>query len=188
MRRLAIIALLWLPLLAVAQVRISGTHYDLPQPVNIDHVVLFADLNDNDAYLEYTGTSTFEWRDLNGAVVQSGTGAETLYPESDKGYVLFTPDTTITFYVIDYKPYRVTLNELTAEPDCKQTTLTLDAVIPEMSYLDEYQMMHKLTREAEVHYTSLGWSESETEWTDSAAVETVRLMPQMVVGAPLKDT
>lgn len=188
MRRLAFITLLLLPLAAVAQVRISGTHYDLPQPVNIDHVVLFADLSQSDAYLEYTGTSSFEWRDLSGNVVQTGTGAETLYPVSDQGYILATPDTTISFYVIDYKLYRITLNELTAEPDCKQTMLTLDAVIPEMSYLDEYLMMHKLTREAEVHYTSLGWSDSEKAWTDSAVVETVRLMPQMLVGAPLKDT
>lgn len=189
MKKLLTIGLsLVLPLLAVAQVRISGTYYDMPNPVNIDHVVFFADLSQNDAYLEFTGTGTFEWRDLNGAVVQSGTGAETLYPESDKGYILYTPDTTITFYVIDYKLYRVTLNDLTAVMDCDRTELTLDAVIPEMSYLDAYQMMHKLPREAEISYTSLGWNESESTWADSAVVETVRLNPAMVVGAPFKDT
>ena len=188
MRRLAFIALLWLPLLAVAQVRISGAHYDLPQPVNIDHVVLFADLSQNNAYLEYTGTAAFSWQDLNGTVVQSGTGAETLYPETDKGYLLVTADTTISYYVIDYQQYRVVLNELTTEPDCKQTTLTLDAVIPDMFYQDKYLMMHKLTRQAEIRYTSLAWNESESAWTDSLATETVRLLPTMVVGAPLKDT
>ena len=189
MRRLLSIWLtLALLLPAVAQVRISGTYYDLPQPVNIDHVVLFADLSQSDAYLEYTGTGTFEWRDLNGAVIQSGAGAEALYPESDKGYILYTPDTTVTYYIIDYKLYRVTLNDMTAVPDCDGTDLTLDAVIPEMSYLDAYLMKHKLTREAEISYTSLGWDESESAWTDSAVVETVRLNPAMLVGAPLKDT
>ena len=54
---------------------ISGTHYNLPQPVNIDYVVLFADLTQSDAYLEYTGTAAFQWRDLNGNVIQSGSGA-----------------------------------------------------------------------------------------------------------------
>ena len=188
MRKLTIITLLLLPLLAVAQVRFSGTYYDLPSPVNIDHVVMFADLSRNDAYMEFTGTGTFSWQDMNGTVVQSGTGAETLYPESDKGYKLVTPDTTISFYVIDYKQYRVTLNELTTAPECDRTELTLDAVIPEISYLDEYLMLHKLTRQAEIRYTSLGWSESESAWTDSAVVETVRLQPTMAVGAPLRDT
>lgn len=187
-RLLTTIWTLVLLLPAVAQVTVSGTHYNLPQPVNIDHVILFADLSQSDAYLQYTGSGTFEWRDLSGAVVQSGTGAETLYPESDKGYLLYTPDTTISFYIIDYKLYRVTLNELTAVMDCDRTELTLDAVIPEMSYQDAYLMMHKLPREAKISYTSLGWNESETAWEDSAVVETVRLNPAMVVGAPFKDT
>ena len=188
MRRLAYILLLLLPLCAGAQVNISGTHYNLPQPVNIDYVVLFADLTQSDAYLEYTGTAAFQWRDLNGNVIQSGSGAETLYPESDKGYLLYTPDTTISFYIIDYNKYRLTLNELTAEAECERTILTLNALIPEMSYLDSYQMMHKLVREGTVTYTSLGWSEGDGAWTDSVATETVRLLPQVAVGAPLKDT
>ena len=167
---------------------ISGTHYDLPSPVNIDHVILFADLSSNDAYLQYKGSDTFSWKDLNGKVVQSGIGAETLYPESDKGYILTYADTSICFYVIDYKQYRIVLNELTATPDCKQTELTLDAVIPEMTYQDKYLAMHKLTRQAEIRYTSLGWNNEESAWTDSVATETVRIQPNMVVGAPLRDT
>ncbi len=167
---------------------ISGTHYNLPSPVNIDHVVLFADLSQSDAYLEYTGSGTFEWRDMSGAVVQSGTGAEVLYPETDKGYVLYTPDTTITLYVLDYSLYRVTLDELTATPDCERTNLTLTATIPEMAYQDKYLMTHKLTREAEIRYTTLGWDSQENEWVDSVAVETVRLQTNMSVDAPLKDT
>lgn len=179
---------LLLPLYLMAQVNISGQRYELPSPANIDHVILFADLTASDAYLQYTGSGTFSWKDLNGNIVQSGTGAETLYPESDKGYILAYADTTITFYVIDYNLYRVKLNELTTVPDCRQTELTLDAVIPEMSYQDKYLAMHKLTRQAEISYTSLGWSESESAWTDSLVTESVRLLPNMVVGAPFKDT
>ena len=122
--------MLALPLLAAAQVSISGTHYNLPSPVNIDYVVLFADLTQADAYLQYTGSTTFEWRDLSGTTLQSGTGAETLYPESDKGYILFTPDTAIYFYVLDYSRYKPTLNSLTPTAECSATQLALDAVLP----------------------------------------------------------
>ena len=188
MRLLTSIGLLLLPLYLMAQVNISGQYYDLPSPVNIDHVIIFADLSASDAFLEYTGSNTFSWKDLNGNVVQSGTGAETLYPESDKGYVLYTADTTISYYVIDYKQYRIVLNELTAVADCEHTELTLDAVIPDILYQDKYLAMHKLTRQAEIRYTSLGWNDGESAWTDSVATETVRLLPNMVVGAPLRDT
>ena len=174
--------------MAQVNVNVSGTHYDLPQPVNIDHVLLYADLSQADAFLEYNGTETFEWRDLNGTVVQTGTGAETLYPESDKGYVLYTPSGTASYYIIDYKQYSITLNDLTATPGCEQTDLALSATIPEISYLDTFLMLHKLVREAEISYTTLGWNDGESAWEDSVAVETVRLLPNMVVKAPLRNT
>jgi len=188
-KKLLGIWLAMLPLWAMAQVSVSGTHYEIPSPVNVDHVILFADLSQNDCYLSYTGGSTaFEWRDFSGAVIQSGTGAEALYPENDRGYTLYTPDTTVTFYVLDYNSYRVTLNALTAVAGCESTELTLDGIIPEMSYQDQYLMTHRLTRQAEVHYTTLSWGGVEAGWVDSAAVETVRLQPVMTVDAPFKDT
>lgn len=189
MRRLTyILVALTLPLLATAQVTVSGTHYELPKPVNTDHVILFADLTQPDAYLAYTGADAFEWRDLNGATIQSGTGAETLYPENDKGYVLYTADTTICFYVLDYSQYRPTLNSLTPTPGCDQTELALDAVLPTMRYFDRYQMLHDIVRQAEIEYTTLAWDEANNAWADSTAVETVRILPTMVVGAPYRDT
>lgn len=172
----------------MAQVTVSGTHYSLPSPVNVDHVILFADLTDSDAYLQYTGTSTFRWTDFSGNVVQSGTGAETLYPESDKGYLLTTADTTISFYVIDYHLYKPTLTSLTAELYCESTDLTLAGTLPQMTYQDTYLMMHQLVREAEVTYTTLAWSESEQTWVDSVATETVRLQAIVSVGTPYRDT
>ena len=188
MRKRLTILLLTLPIVLAAQVRISGNHTEIVNPANVDHVVLFADLSESDAYLEYTGAGTFSWQDLNGATLQSGTGAETLYPESDKGYLLHTPDTTISFYVLDYKQYRPTLTDLTAQAGCESTELTLTGVLPDMSYQDKYLMMHKLPRQAEITYTTLAWSESESAWTDSTATESVRLQPFMSVGAPLRDT
>lgn len=173
----------------MAQVVISGDHYNVPSPINIDHVVLFADLHQPDAYLRYSGADThFEWRDFGGALVQSGTGAEVLYPESDRGYILSTPDTAITFYIIDYSLYHPTLNNLEATPDCDHTSLSLDAVLSELRYQDRYLVMHTLPREAEITYTTLAWGGVEDGWVDSVAHETVHLQPQMQVGAPLRDT
>lgn len=173
----------------MAQVVISGDHYDVPSPINVDHVVLFADLTQSDAYLRYNGTeSGFEWRDYDNTVLQSGAGAEVFYPESDHGYILYTPDTAITFYVIDYKLYKPTFISLDATPECERTQLALNGSIPDLVYKDRYLMTHRLNREAVVRYVTLSWAGVEEGWTDSVAYETIELKPQMEVGSPLRDT
>ena len=173
MRFTNIILTLLLPLLAVAQVRLSGTYADLAAPSGVDHVVLYYNLGSTDASIEYTGSDSFRWTLFDGSLVQQGAGAETLYPSHDTGYRLYVADTLFsTYYVLDYRQVMpdVSAATLTAAMYCDETTMTLSAVLPPLAYRDTLGTTHPIARDGRFSYTTLAWN--GTQWQDSIAEET----------------
>ncbi|MCQ2334428.1 MAG: gliding motility-associated C-terminal domain-containing protein [Paludibacteraceae bacterium] len=193
LRYILLLLLCLLPLWLQAQVRVSGTHYELPSPAGVDHVYLFADLAANDAYIRYAGQGQVRWTDYNGRVVQQGQGAETLYPEDQMGYMLYVSDSLISsFFVIDYHLHRPDFSfaTLTADMQCAQTLLDLNASLPPLAYVTPLGARRLIDRQATVTYTSLAWSEESGKsdstqttasagvggaWVDSTAVEIVQI-------------
>lgn len=167
--------------------RFAGRYYDVPSPSGLDHVVLFANLTDATSYVEYTGADpAFRWCDFAGNLIQQGTGAETLYPEDGKGYMLYSAEDTVSVFVIDYSQYRVQLESLTAEMDCKESRLTLTGTISDLVYYTPLGARRTLAREAEIVYTTLAWDGEE--WQDSLATETLPLASTFVTAPPYRNT
>lgn len=168
--------------------RARGTHIVYPAASRIDAVLLYADLQQLDAYLAYTGDTTCSWRDDRRLELSN---ADTFYPEHNHLYFLYEADTVIaSIYVIDYSRCRPELSDLQAVPFCDNTQLLLSAVVPLMQYVDTIGFTHTIDRQCTVRYTSLGWGDDQ--WVDSTCVETLNV-PQIAplnlsVGAPLCNT
>lgn len=172
----------------------SGRAADLQGVTGVGHVLVFGDISATDSYIEYTGSATPIWRDFNGALVQQGTGAETLYPEHNSGYLLYEGDSLIaSFFTVDYKAVEPdpTAFSLTAKMYCDESVLTLTGTLAGISYADTLGNLHSVDRTARVTYSSLAWD--GTQWQDSDIVETPSLRAgvatqEIKTEAPLKNT
>ena len=159
-----------------AQVRISGQYHTVLGAQGVDKLLIYADLSAPDAYLEYTGSAVPTWKDFNGRLLQSGTGAERLYPVHDEGYLLYEGNTLLqAIYVLDYRQIRPDFATaiLEAEMQCDQTVLTLQATIPPLTYTTTHGQRITLPRDATIRYTTLAWDGEQ--YQDSAAAEAVQL-------------
>lgn len=171
-----------------AQSRLSGNCYVVAGAQGVDKVVVFENLSAPDAYIAYTGSGSASWTTFSGQSVQSGTGAETLYPQDATGYLLYEDGQLLeSFYVLDYQAYKPNLESavLTADMQCDRTILTLTADIPEMAYYSTTGRKTVIDREAAVRYFTLNWNGKD--YTDSTCVELVQLT-QGVKGSPLTQT
>lgn len=160
----------------MAQSRISGQHRLVAGAQGVDKVVIFEDLSATDAYIKYTGSGVPTWKSFAGATLQTGTGAETLYPEDAMGYLLYEGDSLLeSFYVLDYRNYRPDLSSalLTADMQCDRTLLTLTAVLPQMAYQTTLGRQVTLPHEGTVRFTTLSWDGEA--YQDSTGLETVEI-------------
>lgn len=172
----------------MAQSRISGNHITVAGASGVDRVIIFEDLSAADAYIAYTGSATATWKDFAGTTLQTGTGAETLYPEDAMGYLLYEGDRLLeSFYVLDYRNYRPVSETalLTAEMECDRTTLTLTADVPEMAYMTTAGRRVVIDREGTVRYTTLSWDGEQYQDSVADAGVTVRGNAQ---GTPATQT
>ena len=178
MRRLCLntILLLLAALTLQAQIHVSGTFTSVTPAVGVDSVLVFDNLSATDAYIEYTGTATPRWTDFVGTLVQQGVGAETLYPEHNTGYRLYEGDSLVAaVFVLDYSAVRPdpSADEPHADMYCDHTTLTINTLVPVMSYTDTLGRTHPVDRLARVCYTTLAWLGSD--WNDSVVCEELTL-------------
>lgn len=159
----------------MAQSRISGNYRLVAGATGVDKVILFEDLTAADAYIAYTGTGIATWKDYSGATVQTGVGAETLYPQDATGYLLYEGDQLLeSFYVLDYRQYQPDFEtaQLTAEMDCDRTIVTLTADVPEMAYVTPQGQRTVIPHDGALRYVTLNWDGKE-EYNDSTVVENV---------------
>ena len=190
MKRYLTIVLLITAALLPAQNFVSvtkGTATELDSPNGVDHVFIFADLND----AEITVTSDANWykyEEGDSTLVQSG--VDYLYPEDNTGYIVSNGNQRAMFWVLDYSKHKLDLRELIINVDyaniCEFTQLLLDADLPTLSYKTLDGRVRKIDRIATITFNSLAWDGEQ--WQDSLCTEEHTIANTLLVGAPLQNT
>ncbi len=164
---------------------ISGKATLLPNPIGIDYVFIFADINMAELSTDLTEP---QWKNLS--TNMTTTGVTTFSPETNTAYELQGREDTISFYIIDYKQHRPTLHsfkvDYSYENRCNETRLILEADIPNMFYQTSYGTTEDITRKCQINYSSLSWNDEA--WVDSVCDTTVTLQKTILVPAPLQNT
>ena len=160
---------------------------------NLDALILLNGI-DNSTTIKYTGTESIEWRYKIDGSEYSSTQKE-IIPESNILYSIYVNDSTQYFvYTLDYTKYLSQLNSLeiieSEENKCQQITLNIDAVIPEIKYLDRTNTTQTLAREFTISYDNAAWQDST--WvdiaTDTVISQSSILNSQLSIPAPYKST
>ena len=160
---------------------------------NLDALILLNGI-DNSTTIKYTGTESIEWRYTIDGSDYNSTQKE-IIPESDILYSIYVNDTTQYFvYTLDYTQYLSQLNSLeiieSEENKCQQIALNIDAVIPEIKYLDRTNTTQTLAREFTISYDNAAWQDSA--WvditTDTLISQLSILNSQLSIPAPYKST
>ena len=133
--------------------------------------------NDGDTIYIFAGEITMKhpagvtnWYDVNDQLIASG--VDEIYPD-DGGYYTLQDGQKEYFYVFNYAHYKANTAdwELTIEPKCDATLLTLSGTLPQpLTYTLPDGRLRTVQRTCSVSYTDLAWSNAESTWVDSAAV------------------
>ena len=102
-------------------------------------------------------------------------GADELLAPDDGGYYTIEDGEKEYFYVFSYANYAVNTADwsLTLTPQCNETRLVLSGTLPaEMTYTLPNGLTRVVPRSCTISYTQLAWSEGDSQWQDSAAVQT----------------
>jgi hypothetical protein len=142
------------------------------QQYNLDALVLLNGIDGNTT-INYTGTESIEWRYTIEGSEYNSTQKE-IIPESDILYSIYVNGIAkYHIYTIDYTQYLSQINSLEVienEIKCQQIILNIDAVVPEIKYLDRTNSAQTLTREFTLSYDNAAWQDSA--WVD-VTVDTI---------------
>lgn len=179
---------------AQTSIQPTGDYYVLSQGLDeIDHVVLFRQI-DSQSAIHYTGSkSPVNWYDYNGTLLLSNSD-QFLMPENNSGYRVIagsgTTSDTITFYVLDYKEYQPTFNSLFVDEAygnlCEETRLILESNLRSMSYHTPSNLSRALPQTYKLSYNTLTWSGEG--WTETTIDTLVSPANRWDVKAPLTAT
>lgn len=162
------------------------------QQYNLDALVLLNGIDGNTT-INYTGTESIEWRYTIEGSEYNSTQKE-IIPESDILYSIYVNGIAkYHIYTIDYTQYLSQINSLEVienEIKCQQIILNIDAVVPEIKYLDRTNSAQTLTREFTLSYDNAAWQDSA--WVD-VTVDTIIYQfstpnSQFSIPAPYKST
>jgi len=197
-RRYLLIGLLCLPLGLWARVVPSpAEHCAQYEQVKSYTVLVFEDLTE--ASLTYEGSADFlRWEKFNHDFVASGTGAETIYPEANTGYLLYVKGSegqdslAERICVVDYSECRPRLDSLVVDTlsNCKTTHLILYGTYPSLAWTDTLGHAHAMERHFSIAYLTLDsaqWKEGMLTVVETK-YESEQLTMHYEVPAPYVDT
>ena len=151
--------------------------------------------NDGDTIYIFAGEITMKhpagvtnWYDVNDQLIDSG--VDEIYPD-DGGYYTLQDGQKEYFYVFNYAHYKANTAdwELTIEPKCDATLLTLSGTLPQpLTYTLPDGRLRTVQRTCSVSYTDLAWSNAESTWVDSAAVASFDFPDTQFTLPPLYQT
>lgn len=151
--------------------------------------------NDGDTIYIFAGEITMRhpagvtnWYDVNDQLIASG--VDEIYPD-DGGYYTLQDGQKEYFYVFNYAHYKANTAdwELTIEPKCDATLLTLSGTLPQpLTYTLPDGRLRTVQRTCSVSYTDLAWSNGESSWVDSAAVASFDFPDTQFTLPPLYQT
>ena len=160
---------------------------------NLDALILFNGI-DGSSSIKYIGNENIEWRYTIDGSEYNSTQKE-IIPEHGILYTIFVENKPKYYiYTIDYKEYLAQLNYIEViefeETRCQNTTLQVNATIPEITYLDSTKTEHILSREFYLSYDNVAWQDSS--WveitTDTTISQFSILNSQITIPAPYKST
>lgn len=160
---------------------------------NLDALILLNGI-DASTYIEYTGSEEIEWRyELEGSEYNST--QKDISPETKTLYTIYVGDSAkYHIYTIDYSEFAAQLNTLDVIEDdaskCQQITLNIDAIIPEITYIDREGKTQTLAREFSLNYDNAAWQDSS--WVDITVDTIISHLTtgnsQLTIPAPYKST
>ena len=167
-------------------VKLTDQHY------NLDALILLNGI-DGSTTINYTGSESIEWRYTIGGESFNSTQNE-IIPETDMLYTVYVNGSAkYHIYTIDYTQYLAQLNALEVvegENLCQQISLNVDAIIPEIKYLDRTNTTQTLDRQFTLAYDNAAWQDSA--WVDITSDTTISqlstLNSQFSIPAPYKST
>ncbi|MBQ7531211.1 MAG: gliding motility-associated C-terminal domain-containing protein [Paludibacteraceae bacterium] len=149
------------------------------EPVGVpDQDYTFIDNDGDTVYIFASGidmrhpAGNTDWYKADGSVYQ--TNVDEIYPD-DGGYYTLQDGEKEYFYVFSYANYTANTTdwELSVEPKCDATLLTLTGTMPAaLNYTLPDGRIRTVPRTCTISYTDLAWSEGESQWADSAATAT----------------
>ncbi len=127
----------------------------------VETILLFQD----EIALHLTDGATDVYSVPDNTVVSSG--LEDFYPDEGTYYIIIGGEREF-FTVLSYKTYLKSATfTVDITPKCRETIVELK---PALTYMTSAGETKTLNRQVSVHYTDLGWG--DTDWQDSAAVYT----------------
>lgn len=145
-----------------------------------DTLLLFAD---EPELKTLASVGEVDWYRLPDTITPVQTGTDYFYPEHGEGYMLKVGNLRDVFWVFDYAQLRPTVTQVLTEQSCENTWLTLDGIVPEMTYTRMSGQRMNYPRTCQVTHLNAMWDNDAQAWTDSVAVEEIAFDTRMTVGA-----
>lgn len=159
----------------VRAVSMSGQVYTIENPVGVNYIYIFNDVND--ASFETIGGESAVWTELKTGETKTNF---TMYQSVQDGYcyAVEVNGRKETFVFIDYSQHRLTSVTPTVEMGCSKTLLSLDG-LKSFQYFDSINTSRVLPYELLVTYNNQEWGEND--WQTVAKIDTLSLPnPSMI--------
>ncbi len=143
---------------------------------------------------EGVGSSATVWKysNLGGGYAQNvdftmdGTTAVVANPEGDMGYFVTVDGRSEYMWLVNYLPHKLTITSVAASPeqDCDNTSLEVTGSGAVIHYYSIDGRQCELSRDIEVTYNTLEWSQDDENYRQSEAVKTLSHLTSPVVITP----
>jgi len=190
MKKLTIFFCFFLSVLSVsAQLDATGNYAVYQNFAGVDYLFVFNGILP-ETKIRYTGSGdNVKWYKFSDLTAPCSTFPY-IYPEDVTGYVLDVDGQQTTVWVIDYQNYLPVFHALTpdesADNQCNELTLLLDADVPELYYYTLTGIRRKIDRNFTLSYQTLEW---DNEWKTVEKTKTIILpITDITVPAPLCNT
>ena len=192
MKRLFTILLVFCAAISYAQVRISGTAYQVPDAAGIDYLYIVADMANCEINVSESNASWYVLND-NGDSTLVASGVDYLYPEHGNTYLVNANGARLaSVAIIAYDSIRLSdadanITYATYDEDqCERVYIQLEGNIPLLQYRGANNHVYTIDRKATISYHTLNWSGEA--WNDTVVARPVIISKIMSVDAPLCNT
>lgn len=159
-----------------AQITASSRFKEYKPVTGVDKVFIINGVTGSDV-LTYTGTnSPINWYEFSEPTISRST-ANQFSPEANTGYILDVDGVQTNIWVVDYQFYKPVVNSLipvvSTVDQCSQVNLSLDAVIPNITYKSLLGSTYSIPRIFNITYNTLEWDDSSLSWKTVPKTEEV---------------
>ena len=120
------------------------------------------------------------------AYTRDGNTAIVAKPEGDMGYIIEEDSGSTYIWVVNYLPHKMQINSVNADEiqECTDTRITIDGTCEAIRYYTIDGRPEVLSREVNVDYYNLEWSEENGNYSQVAERKTVDEISGVIVLMP----